>query len=232
MRDRRAVAEADEPVHDRRRVDDDLDPVVREAEEEVRLDHLEPLVGERRRVDRDLRAHRPRRVRERLLRRDVGELVARASAERAAARRQDEALGLPELCALVERRVLAVDRDQPPAAALLCGEREVACGDEALLVGERERHAVLERPHGRGQPGEAERRVQDDVGARLLEQAGRIATHLGQRREAVDRRRAGRGRDELEAVVGRDHLERLAADRAGRSQEGNALHALQCARLS
>ena len=52
VRDRGAVAEADEAVDDRRRVDHDLDPVVGDAEEEVRLDHLEALVRERRGVDR------------------------------------------------------------------------------------------------------------------------------------------------------------------------------------
>ena len=76
VRDRGAVAEPDHPVDDRRRVDDHLDAVVRDGEEEVRLDHLEALVGERRGVDRDLRSHRPRRVRERLLGGDVVELVA------------------------------------------------------------------------------------------------------------------------------------------------------------
>ena len=68
VRERGAVAEADERVDDRGRVHDDLDPLVREPEEEVRLDQLEPLVGERGRVDRDLRAHAPGRVRERLAR--------------------------------------------------------------------------------------------------------------------------------------------------------------------
>ena len=67
MRERGTVAEADEPVDDRRRMDDDFDPVVRQSEEEVRLDHLEALVRERRRVDRDLRAHAPGRVSERIL---------------------------------------------------------------------------------------------------------------------------------------------------------------------
>ena len=67
MRERGAVAEADERVDDGRRVHDDLDPLVLEAEEVVRLDQLEALVRERRGVDRDLRAHRPRRMRERLL---------------------------------------------------------------------------------------------------------------------------------------------------------------------
>ena len=49
------------------------------------LDHLEALVHQRRRVDRDLRPHRPGRVRERLLGRDAARsCCARAAAERAA----------------------------------------------------------------------------------------------------------------------------------------------------
>ena len=87
VRERGAVAEADERMDDRRRLDRDLDPVVGNAEEEVRLDHLEPLVRERRGVDRDLRAHAPGRMRERLLGRDVLELGARPAAERPAASR-------------------------------------------------------------------------------------------------------------------------------------------------
>ena len=62
----RTVAKAHDRVHDRRRVDDDLDRVVRQVEEEVRLDQLEALVRERRRVDRDLRPHLPGRMRERV----------------------------------------------------------------------------------------------------------------------------------------------------------------------
>ena len=153
-------------------------------------------------------------------------------AERAAARRQDEALRLAELRALEKRRVLAVDRDQPAAAALVRGERELAGGDEALLVRERERDAVLERPHRRRQPREAERRVEDDVGLGAARAARSGRPHLGQGREAVDRGRAGGGCDELELVVGRDHLERLAPDRTGRTEEGDPCHPLQCARLS
>ncbi len=111
------------------------------------------------------------------------------------------ALGLAGERALEERRVLAVDRDQQPAAALARRERQLACGDEALLVRERERDAALERPHRRRQAGEAERGVEDDVGLRALEQLGRVAADLRQRREPVDRRRAaGRG-DELERRV-------------------------------
>jgi hypothetical protein len=50
VRERRAVAEADERVDDRGRMDRDLDPVVREVEEEVRFDQLDGRgTGRRRR---------------------------------------------------------------------------------------------------------------------------------------------------------------------------------------
>ena len=55
--------QAHERVHDRLRLHDDLDAVVRHAEQQVRLDHLEALVHQRGGVDRDARAHRPGRVR-------------------------------------------------------------------------------------------------------------------------------------------------------------------------
>ena len=112
VRERSAVAEARDRVHDRGRVDDDLDLLVRQAEEKVRLDQLEALVGERRGVDRDLRAHPPRRVRKRVGSRDVGELLARPAAERPTRCGQDDrvhSLGGASLEALEERRVLTVD---------------------------------------------------------------------------------------------------------------------------
>ena len=58
---------------------------------------------------------------------------------------------------------------------------EVAGCDEALLVRERERDAVFERPHRRYETREAERRVEDDVGLGTLEELGRIAADLRQR---------------------------------------------------
>ncbi len=84
MRERRAVPEADERVDDRARMDDNLDPVVRKIEEKVGLDQLEPLVGERCRVDCDLGAHVPGRMRERVLRGYVHELAPVSASERSA----------------------------------------------------------------------------------------------------------------------------------------------------
>src|SRR6478609_1891890 len=156
MRERGAVAEPDERMHDRGRLEHDLDAGVRHPEEKMRLDQLEALVRERRRVDRDLRPHAPRRMGERLLDRHVGDLVARAAAERATRPGEDERVDLlraSSLEALVERRVLAVDGKDAPASPRPRSEREVTGGDEALLVREREVDAVLERPEGRMDPG-------------------------------------------------------------------------------
>ena len=86
VRQRRAVAQRDERVDDRLRVHDDVDAVVRRAEQVVRLDHLEALVHQRRRVDRDLAAHRPGRVAQRLLDRDV--LERRRASGRGTGRRR------------------------------------------------------------------------------------------------------------------------------------------------
>jgi len=81
----------------------------------VRLDQLEALVHHGRRVDRDLGAHPPIRMRHRLLGGNVAHGIEAELAERPAARRQDDvvdgvALALVEH--LVDSVVLAVDRQQ------------------------------------------------------------------------------------------------------------------------
>src|SRR5258706_485257 len=100
--------DATECFFDERGDVEEADSAVRKREEKVRFDHLETFVRERRRIDCDLRAHRPCRMRKRLLRRDVGQLIARAATERSTTRREDKALRLAELRALKERGVLAV----------------------------------------------------------------------------------------------------------------------------
>ena len=150
-----------------------------------------------------------------------------AAAERAAGGGQHQGfdlVGRAVLEALEERRVLAVDREQPPSAPLPRRERELACRDETLLVREREVDAALERPERRGQAGEADDGVQHDVRLGPLEQLDEVAADLGQRREPVDRLRARGRSDELELRVRVDDLERLPADRAGGAQEGDPLH--------
>ena len=85
VREGGAVAQQDVGVHDRLRVYDDVDPLVRRAEEVMGLDQLEALVHQRGRVDRDLAPHRPRGVLEGLLDAHALEVGAAAAAERAAA---------------------------------------------------------------------------------------------------------------------------------------------------
>src|SRR5258708_20976637 len=75
------VDEVDQAVHDRLRVDDDLDLVIRDVEEVMQLDHLERLVHHRRRVDRDLGAHLPCRMLERILNSYVAKFLERELAE-------------------------------------------------------------------------------------------------------------------------------------------------------
>ena len=100
-------------VHRRRR-----SASARDAEQPVRLDHLEALVHQRRRVDRDLAAHLPRRMAQRVLRRDA----LRARRRRAARNGPPEAVStrrrtsrrVAAVQALVDRVVLAVDRQHRP----------------------------------------------------------------------------------------------------------------------
>ena len=97
-----------------------------EPEQPVRLDHLEPFVHQRRRIDRDLRAHVPGRVLQRFgnRRRFHRGFVARA--KRAAGRRQNQPAHFRTLLAaqaLMQRVVFRIDRQQsrrrisPPRAS-------------------------------------------------------------------------------------------------------------------
>ena len=129
----------------------------------------------------------------------------------------------------MERGVLAVDGQQEPPTPRLGGDRELAGGDEALLVCERERDPRLERPERRLDAREPDDGVQHDVGLAPLEERHGVAADLhvldvvvGS--EVVKWRRAGLECAEGEIGVGRDDLHRLAADRAGGPQERDTSH--------
>ena len=120
---------------------------------------------------------------------------------------------------------LSTGRIRPPPRSC-AASASAAGGDEALLVREREVDAALERPERRVDPREADDGVEDDVGLGAVEELGEIAADLLQRRvDVVERRRAGRSRAQLELGMRLDDLDRLAADRAGRAEESDALHA-------
>ena len=102
--------------------------------------------------------------------RDLLELAARAPAKRAAGRGQDEVLDRPGPLAgdqLMQRGVLGVDGQDLRAGRLRERHHELAADDERLLVGEREVDALAERRDRRAEPGGADERVQDEVGAGL-----------------------------------------------------------------
>src|SRR5207245_4560605 len=116
-------------------------------------------VRERGRVHCDLRAHAPGRMCEGLFRADARELVAGAAAEWATGARQHEArdlVGRRALEALIDRRMLAVDRQDPAAAPFLRRDCEVTSRNEALFVRKREVDAMLERPERRVDAREAD----------------------------------------------------------------------------
>lgn len=88
-------------------------PFGRYAEQPVRLDHLESFIDQRGAVDRDLVAHPPLGMFQRLFHRHVGQLLAAAVAESPAAASDDQPSHgrLFSRQALEDRRVFRVDRD-------------------------------------------------------------------------------------------------------------------------
>ena len=121
--------------------------------------------------------------------RHLGQLGRRAPAERAAAGRHDQRLDRVGLLArqqLLQRRVLGIDRQQLRAAARERLPHERAARDEALLVGERDVDAGLER----GQRGVETRRADDGVEHDVRPALGRPAARRPRGRPARARRSA------------------------------------------
>ena len=150
--------------------------------------------------------------------RHVGELVARAAAERPAARGQDErsparraartgrapsARCRPGSARLRPARARASARSPAATRLSLFASASVTPCSSAHIVA--------------GSPAKPSVGVQDDVRLGALEQLGRIAADLGQRREPVDRRRAGGRGDELELRV-RRRSPRSPGGRSSRSR--------------
>ena len=143
-------------------MNDDIDLVERHAEEFVGLDHLETLVHQRRRVDRDLGPHRPCGMSQRIVDRDLLEVAAVAASKRSPTRREHDAMnsiGCADLAGnavgpqtLVHRTVLAVDRNQLRTWGLPCSLDHRPGGDQRFLVGQAEPLARLEGREGTGSP--------------------------------------------------------------------------------
>ena len=126
----------------------------------------------------------------------------------------------------MERRVLAVDGEQKSSSPLPGVDREIAGGDEALLVGERERHPSLERPQGRADAGEPDHGIQDEIGLGRIEELREVAAdlevlHAVRGGEVVERLRARRERADREIRMRIHDLERLPPDGAGGPEQRN-----------
>ncbi len=113
LRDDRSVLQLDHRVHDRLRVNNDVDLRGGHAKQPMRLDHLQPLVHQCGRIDGDLRAHLPGRMLQRVGGGDPGQLAQRPAAKRAAGGSENQPPQFPAgaaVQALMDRVVLAVDR--------------------------------------------------------------------------------------------------------------------------
>ena len=170
---------------------------------------------------------------------DPHELLPREAAERAAARREHQAAHLASFAApeaLVERRVLGVDRHDLTAAASTSPVHDGSPGDQALLVGEGESLSRLERADRRRKPGEAHHSIEDDVG---VGQRGELAQDIrpvdaaagaisrnaelgGLAGEQLVVATSGERNDFVAVAVFANDVERLGADRPGGPKDRDA----------
>ena len=167
----RSIHEFDEGVYDGLRMDDDLDTGKGHAEQVVCLDHLHTLVHHGRAVHGDLRPHTPRRMIERLLRRDLRHILDRAFPEWTAGRREDDPPDVgtaTPVQTLPDRTRLAV-YGQQDRIVLACGPHQQGAGHhDRLLVDHRYGLPRLERSERRHQADTPHKRIDDNVRVRML----------------------------------------------------------------
>jgi hypothetical protein len=197
----------------------------------------------------------PRGVPQRLARRDFREVARGHIAERAARCRQHKPVDSRDVLApqaLPDRAVLAVDGPQLATALLRRLGHDVPGHDEHFLVGEGYRLARPERRQRRHEPGHAGRGDDDEVDRRIggdllhgrparLRAGRRLELHVACAVLAPDEGRLELARLVLEegvvAAAGQpddaeaageppDDIERLAPDRARRTEDCDALHRL------
>ncbi len=237
--DRRPVHESHHRMNDRLRVHDDVDPVVRDPEQQVGLDDLESFVDQGGRVDGDHRAHRPGRVSQGLRGGDLTHLRRCSTTERTAGRRDDQLAHLrpgAAAQALGQRAVFRVDRHDLARRGSLRHQRTT--GNQGFLVGQRQQPAGAQGGKRRleaDRPGDP---VEHDVRFDRLDEFGggprtrdlRPGTTVGPGpdgdrgvgiRERLLRQKFGAASpggesDDVEHLrVRGDHIECLGADRAG-----------------
>ncbi len=179
------------------RVHHHLDLVRRGVEEPAGLDDLEALVHHRRRVDRDLSAHLPIRVRAGLIRRDRRQQLRRGLTKGSARGGEQDALdanriepiGKPRRHTLEDGIVLAIDGHQQGTAVGSGPHHDVPGNDQRLLVGEQHPLAGPRRRQGRleaSRPDDRRHHIADLIqGSDGLQCLGTLE-HLGRRRHVLE----------------------------------------------
>src|SRR5690606_26581690 len=133
------VLKLDHRVDDRLGMHDDLDLVVADAKEPVRLDNFESFVHHGRRIDGDLSPHRPGWMLQRVGGPRSFHLVLASGAERTAGSREDrlgDSIARFTLKALPDSGMLTVDGEESSPAPGQHLRDELASGAQRLLVGE------------------------------------------------------------------------------------------------
>ena len=177
---------------------DNLDLLLRQIVQPHGLDQLQSLVHHGRRVGRDLRAHRPVWVLERLFPGDRAQFFCGLAEERAARSGQDdliERIALARLHALEDSRVLGVYRQDVHALFACRLHDQSARADQRLLVGKRNVLAGINSGQRGQQSNHADHRGHDCI-------AVRMGRRCDQTVHAAHDRNIGIGKGDFEIACG------------------------------
>ncbi len=211
-----------------------VDVVVGDVEEQMRLDDLESLVDQRRRVGRDHPSHVPGRMRQGFRGRHSGQLGTAPASERTSGCGDDEPPHLVVPAAaqrLGDGGVLRVDRDDLPGCG--SGEHEFSADDQRFLVCERERATCFQSCECGAEADRAGDRIEDDIRLDIahqllgLHRSERGVLHLELRRLVAEHLSVAAGcePDEFESTrVRTDDLQRLSADGTCGPEDDDATH--------
>ena len=147
MRHGGAVLVTDQAMHDRLGMHHHAELFRRQGEKEMRLDQFQPLVHQGGAVERNLAAHRPVGMGDRLFHRGGAHALQRPFAERAARGGDGDQIGFRGIARaqhLEDGIVLAVHRQDLGAGFLHGVAEHRARRHHAFLVGQRHHHAAAD----------------------------------------------------------------------------------------
>ena len=163
------VGELHSRVNDALALDDNLNLILRQAEEPGSLDKLKALIHQSSGINGDLGTHVPVGVLEGVGFGLSAQFFGLHAKERAAGRGEQNFLqrfGAGGILQALENGAMLAVHGQQLDAVLFDGVGDkVATGDKALFVGKGQVMAALDRSQRSGQTGDADNSVQHDVGA-------------------------------------------------------------------